>query len=114
MACAAVVLAAAPSSAAPSNEQSVSRSVAGMASSDSPKTAAKPALRGLPCGYDGYISGGGGQPWYNHCGATRVEIQVDHVFWGTTYFCADPGEQAIPQGNNQWRIYSAEFDGKLC
>jgi|ERR1044072_4609371 hypothetical protein len=114
IACAALLVTAAPGSAAPAGGRHVTGSAAGVTSSANHGETAKPKLAGMPCGYAGYIEGGGSQPWYNHCGSTRVEIQVDHVFWGTTYFCAGPGEQAIPQGNNTWRIYSAEFDGKLC
>jgi hypothetical protein len=66
------------------------------------------------CGYDGYDGSNGNQPLYTHCGRVRVEIKVDHFFWQTTYFCAVPGTQEIPQGTSQWRIIGAEYDGKSC
>lgn len=64
------------------------------------------------CGYDGYQDNG--QPFYNHCGNTDIVIQVDHVFWQTTYDCVEPGTHRIDQGNSQWAIISAEYDGHLC
>lgn len=64
------------------------------------------------CGYDGYQDNG--QPFYNHCGRTDIVIQVDHFFWQTTYDCVEPGVHRIDQGNSQWAIFSAEYDGHLC
>lgn len=72
------------------------------------------AARNFPCGYDGYGGSNGNQPLYNHCGAGDVVIQVDHFFWQTTYDCVAPGVHEIDQGNSQWRIISAEYDGHTC
>ena len=69
---------------------------------------------GYACGYDGFVNGSNSQPLYTHCGTGRVEIEVDHFFWQTTYWCASPGTHDIPQGNSQWRIYNAVYDGKSC
>lgn len=64
------------------------------------------------CGYDGYQDNG--QPFYNHCGRTDIVIQVDHMFWQTTYDCVKPGLHRIDQGNSQWAIIGAEYDGHFC
>lgn len=64
------------------------------------------------CGYDGYING---QPMYTHCARHgSVVIEVDHLFWQTTYACMPPGVHAIPESNTDWRIMSAEYDGHTC
>ncbi|HEX3779069.1 MAG TPA: DUF6355 family natural product biosynthesis protein [Pseudonocardiaceae bacterium] len=65
-----------------------------------------------PCGYDGFH--GGEQPLYNHCGRTDVVIRVHHFFWQTTYDCVTPGVHSLDQGDSQWRIISAEYDGDGC
>ena len=72
------------------------------------------ARSGFACGYDGYRGSNGQQPLYTHCGRGHVEIEVAHFFWQTTYWCARPGTHEIPQGDSQWAIYNAEFDGKSC
>jgi hypothetical protein len=64
------------------------------------------------CGYDGYQDNG--QPFYNHCGRTDIVIQVDHLFWQTIYDCVKPGVHRVDQGNSQWAIIGAEYDGHLC
>lgn len=75
---------------------------------------AQTTVSGFTCGYDGYDGSNGNQPLYTHCGRGRVEIEVNHFFWQTTYFCAVRGTQEIPQGSSQWRIIDAEYDGKSC
>ncbi len=67
----------------------------------------------MPCGYDGYPSHAS-EPFYTHCGQGSVQIKVNHFFWQTTYFCAVPGRQQIPQGSSSWSIIGAEYDGVSC
>lgn len=77
--------------------------------------AARPAAaRKFPCGYDGYDGSNGDQPLYNHCGRGDVVIRVHHFFWQKTYDCVAPGVHEIDQGNSQWRIIGAEYDGHIC
>jgi hypothetical protein len=63
------------------------------------------------CGYDGQVNG---RPTYNHCGVGSVVIEVDHFFWQHTYACMPKGVHVIPQGNSQWTIIGAEYDGHNC
>lgn len=72
------------------------------------------AAADVTCGYDGYDGSNGQQPLYNHCGHGSVVIEVDHLFWQTTYACMPAGTHEIPQGDSQWRIVGAEYDGHTC
>ncbi|MGW4528376.1 DUF6355 family natural product biosynthesis protein [Amycolatopsis sp. NPDC004378] len=76
--------------------------------------AANTAAANAPCGYVGYEGSNGQQPLYNHCGNGDVVVQVDHFFWQTTYACVAPGVHELPQGDSQWRIIGAEYDGHTC
>ncbi|WP_157362063.1 DUF6355 family natural product biosynthesis protein [Haloechinothrix halophila] len=67
-----------------------------------------------PCGYIGYKGSNGHQPLYNHCGRYNVVVEVDHLFWQTTYACVKPGVHHLPQGSSQWRIIYADSDGRRC
>jgi Family of unknown function (DUF6355) len=62
----------------------------------------------------GYMHNWGETRQYDHCGRGDVEIKVNHMFGHDTFFCAHPGVQLIPQGDNSWVIMGAEWDGVRC
>jgi hypothetical protein len=62
----------------------------------------------------GYMHNWGETQLYDHCGQGKVEIKVNHMFGHDTFFCAHPGVQLIPQGDNSWVIMGAEWDGTRC
>jgi uncharacterized protein DUF6355 len=64
-----------------------------------------------PCGYYHYNDQ---VSWYNHCRNNFDEIKVEHFFGHDTFFCAHPGVQQVPMGDNSWGIVRAEYDGQDC
>jgi hypothetical protein len=92
--------------AAPASAASASTNLAGGAS------AAQAAA--LPCGYLAYKGSPTDQPRYNHCGRGDIVLKVDHWFWQRTYDCVAPGVHYIDQGNSNFAIIGAEYDGHSC
>jgi hypothetical protein len=68
----------------------------------------------LPCGYLAYKGSPNGEPRYNHCGRGDIVLEVDHWFWQKTYDCVAPGVHYIDQGNSDYAIIGAEYDGHSC
>jgi hypothetical protein len=84
-----------------------------------PTASATPAHAGTAaeffCGYQGYDEGLANQPGYRHCESnTYVQIQVSHIIGHDTYFCARPGLQRVPGGDNNKWINGAAATGRLC
>ena len=75
---------------------------------------AAPASAALPCGYLAYKGSPIDQPRYNHCGRGDIVLEVDHWFWQKTYDCVAPGVHYIDQGNSNFAIIGAEYDGHSC
>lgn len=64
------------------------------------------------CGYLGY-NGDGNGPYYNNCSPYSVEIRIEHFFGHDTYTCVSANRTiSVPQGDNEWRIVYAVFDGR--
>jgi hypothetical protein len=78
-----------------------------------PASTAHPAA-GLACGYLAYKGSPNGEPRYNHCGKGAIVLEVDHWFWQKTYDCVEPGVHYIDQGNSNYAIIGAEYDGHSC
>jgi hypothetical protein len=79
-----------------------------------PASTAHPAAASLPCGYLAYKGSPNGEPRYNHCGRGDIVLEVDHWFWQRTYDCVAPGVSYIDQGNSNYAIIGAEYDGHSC
>lgn len=79
-----------------------------------PAASARPATAGLACGYLAYKGSPTDQPRYNHCGRGDIVLEVDHWFWQKTYDCVAPGVHYIDQGNSNFAIIGAEYDGHSC
>jgi hypothetical protein len=67
-----------------------------------------------PCGYLAYKGSPNGEPRYNHCGRGDIVLEVDHWFLQKTYDCVEPGVHYIDQGNSNFAIIGAEYDGHSC
>jgi hypothetical protein len=87
---------------------------AATASATSASAATMTASASTPCGYLAYKGSPNGEPRYNHCGKGAIVLEVDHWFWQKTYDCVEPGVHYIDQGNSNYAIIGAEYDGHSC